>query len=196
MGNKHVAINVDIAQAEQLLNLIDGGLFDSSDASEIDGLREATVTSILRHKRESQLFDVFLCHNSKNKPQVKRIGERLKQRGILPWLDEWEMRPGVPWQTVLEEQIASIKAAAVFVGKDGRGPWQDMELQAFIRQFVGRKCPVIPVLLRSAPSEPDLPVFLDGITYVKLSKRKPDPMQQLVWGITGVHPETQNGIVR
>lgn len=191
MDSNPIAINLDIGQAEQLLNLLQSGLLDGSGIEHIKGLREATTASILRHKRDAKAFDVFLCHNSINKAQVKRIGERLKAFGLLPWLDEWELRPGIPWQRTLEEQIKSIRAAAVFVGEDGRGPWQDLELAAFIRQFVSRECPVIPVLLRSCPSEPDLPTFLEGMTYVNLAKRKPDPMEQLIWGITGVHPESR-----
>jgi hypothetical protein len=31
--------------------------------------------------------------NSPDKKQVMAIGERLKERGILPWLDIWEIRP-------------------------------------------------------------------------------------------------------
>src|SRR6266567_6514484 len=61
-----------------------------------------------------QEFDVFLCHNSKDKPEVKRIAELLKAQGIVPWLDEWELRPGLPWQRALEEQIEHIKTAAVW----------------------------------------------------------------------------------
>jgi hypothetical protein len=186
-----VTINLEIGQAEQLLNLMQSGLLDGIGSEQIKRLRDATVASILRHKRDANQFDVFLCHNSVNKPEVRKIGERLKARGLLPWLDEWELRPGVPWQRTLEKQIRSIKSAAVFIGKDGRGPWQDLELESFIRQFVSRQCPVIPVLQRSCPTEPDLPTFLEGMNYVNLSKRKPDPLEQLVWGITGIHPELQ-----
>jgi hypothetical protein len=191
VGSKEVVINMDRGQAEQLLNLIQSGFLAGKDVDDIAGLRDATVAAILRHKREIGDFDVFLCHNSANKPAVKRVGERLKQRGILPWLDEWELRPGIPWQKILEQQITSIKAAAVFVGEDGLGPWQDMELAAFIRQFVARQCPVIPVLLKSSVKEPPLPVFLGAMTYVKLAKRRPNALDRLVWGITGVHPDAQ-----
>ncbi len=35
----------------------------------------------------------------------------------------------------------------------------------------------------------DLPVFLEGLTWVDLTRRpEPDPIDQLVWGITGEHP--------
>jgi tetratricopeptide (TPR) repeat protein len=40
-------------------------------------------------------FDVFLCHNSQDKPKVKEIAEKLKQQGLTPWLDVWELRPGL-----------------------------------------------------------------------------------------------------
>lgn len=133
-----------------------------------------------------QEFDVFLCHNSKDKPEVKRIAELLKAQGIVPWLDEWELRPGRPWQRALEEQIEHIKTAAVFVGSNGRGPWQDMELEAFIREFVSRGCPVIPVVLEDAPDKPQLPPFLRGMTWVDFRVGDPDPMERLVWGITGI----------
>ena len=68
-------------------------------------------------------FDVFLCHNSEDKPIVKNIGKKLKKEGLKPWLDEWELQPGMPWQVSVEEQIHEIRSAAVFVGKMGIGPW-------------------------------------------------------------------------
>lgn len=142
---------------------------------------------ILGTKRSKGNFDVFLCHNKDDKPEVKKIGEKLNQRGILPWLDEWELRPGELWQRVLERQIERVKSAAVFVGKNGMGPWQQMEEDGFLREFVRRGCPVIPVLLPDTPREPELPVFLRGMTWVDFRKQDPDPLDRLVWGITGKH---------
>jgi len=125
---------------------------------------QGAAKSTLKGKIETNDFDVFLCHNNKDKSEVKKIGERLKESGIYPWLDEWELQPGIPWQRSLEQQITQIKSAAVFVGKDGIGPWQQEELEAFLSEFVKRRCPVIPVLLHDAPEEPQLPVFLRGRT--------------------------------
>ncbi len=130
-------------------------------------------------------FDVFLCHNSEDKSIVKRIGNKLKRRGLSPWLDEWELRPGLPWQELVEEQIEDIKSAAVFVGKSGLGPWQEMEVRGLLSEFVKRKCPVIPVILSDAPKKPILPLFLREMTWVDFRKDEPDPIQQLIWGITG-----------
>ena len=147
--------------------------------------RTLSAVDLLKSKREGGTFDVFLCHNSHDKPRVKDIGRSLKELGILPWLDEWELRPGMPWQDALEQQIGCVKSAAVFVGSEGVGPWQHQELAAFLRKFVDQRSPVIPVLLPEAPAEPDLPLFLVGMTYVDFRETDPDPMKRLVWGITG-----------
>ncbi|MFL5625894.1 MAG: TIR domain-containing protein, partial [Ktedonobacteraceae bacterium] len=151
-----------------------------------DVLRDRQASSaVLQGKIETADFDVFLCHNAEDKAAVRKIGEQLKEQGILPWLDEWELAPGRPWQRLLEQQIGRIKTAAVFVGKKGLGPWQQMELDAFLREFSRRNSPVIPVLLLDAPRRPQLPPFLEGRPWVDFRKKEPDPMARLIWGITG-----------
>jgi len=139
----------------------------------------------------TEQFDVFLCHNSKDKPQVKQIAEQLQQYDLKPWLDIWELPPGRSWQRLLEKQIEQISSAAVFVGEDGFGPWQKQEIYGFLSEFVDRDCPVIPVLLPNAPTKPELPVFLRGLTWVDFRISDPDPMYRLRWGITGKKPDQQ-----
>ena len=151
--------------------------------------REAIAERLLETKRAEGRFDVFLCHNSADKPAVKAVARALRSRGVLPWLDEWELPPGQPWQPLLEQQIGQIRSAAVFVGLAGVGPWQEQEIYGFLREFVARRSAVIPVLLDNAPSAPDLPIFLRAMTYVDFRLREPDPMVRLEWGITGVRPD-------
>ena len=146
--------------------------------------REAAQSTI-QGKKETSHFDVFLCYHNIDKAIVKEIGEQLKERGILPWLDEWELPPGRPWQRHLERQIKQIRSAAVFVGKNGVGPWEYMEIEAFLRQFVRRDCPVIPVILPDTIKEPQLPIFLEGMTWVDFRLLDPDPLEHLIWGIIG-----------
>ena len=156
------------------------------DASADVGRNEDAASTVLQGKETVAEFDVFLCHNWRDKAAVRRLAQDLRERGIRPWLDENELRPGLPWQRVLEEQIQNIPAAIVVVGSQV-GPWQDTELDAFLRQFVRRRCPVIPVLLPDA-DPPTLPSFIDGMTWVDLGKEIPNPLDQLVWGITGRRP--------
>ena len=107
----------------------------------------------------------------------------------MPWLDVWELPPGLPWQPLLESQIGNIKSAAVFIGSTGFGPWQEQEINAFLRAFVKRNIPVIPVMLADAPSQPGLPPFLEGMGWVDFRNDDPDPLAMLIWGITGNRPE-------
>jgi hypothetical protein len=39
-------------------------------------------------------FDVFLSHNSRDKPAVERIAVKLQRAGLQPWLDRWHLTPG------------------------------------------------------------------------------------------------------
>ncbi len=173
-----------LKEEEQIKKAPDSLVSEMDTAADIKREREVAL-SVLQGRKELGDFDVFLCHNEVDKAKVRRIGERLQELGILPWLDEWELRPGLPWQRVLEMQISQIKSVAVFVGKEGVGPWQHMELEAFLREFVSRGCPVIPVLLSDASRKPQLPIFLKGMTWVDFRKRKSNSIEQLVWGITG-----------
>jgi GTPase SAR1 family protein len=158
------------------------------DASADAGRESAVASTVLQGKEAAAEFDVFLCHNWDDKPAVRRLAQQLRDRGLRPWLDERELRPGMPWQGAVEKQIQDIPAAVVVVGSTV-SPWQDQELGAFLRQFVRRRCPVIPVLLPGA-ERPELPMFLDGMTWVDLGVSEPDPLAQLEWGITGHHPDT------
>jgi len=163
---------------------------DPSVVSQMDRAADASrdkesAASILVGKRATAAFDVFMCYNSMDESLVIDIGERLKLVGILPWLDRWEIAPGKQWQRELGKQIKHVKSAAIFLGKNGVGPWQDQEQEAFIRHYVSRACPIIPVILSNCSKVPDLPVLLEGLQWVDFRKSEPDPMEQLIWGITG-----------
>jgi hypothetical protein len=82
-------------------------------------------------------FDVFLCHNTVDKPAVRQIAQMLVKEGIKPWLDEDQIRPGTTWQTALGEQIRSTTSSAVFVDNGGVGSSQPIE--RFIWGTTGRK---------------------------------------------------------
>jgi len=145
----------------------------------------SVVATRLKGKAETSDFDVFLSYNTKDRVQVVEIAERLKERGILPWLDVWELRPGTRWQQELERNIESIKSAAVFVGPSGPGPWQEVEAEAILQYFLHRGRPVIPVILRGRLANLKLPPFLSLWHMVDMRQFNPDPLDQLIWGITG-----------
>lgn len=142
----------------------------------------------LKARRSLGDYDVFLCHNSKDKEAVKRIGIKLKERGILPWLDEWDLEPGKVWINELEIIISQVKSAVVCVGPNQTGPWEKIEIRTLLRKFVEGDLKVIPTILEGTNEEPDWSMFLDDFHRVDFRKQEPEPFEQLVWGITGQKP--------
>jgi WD40 repeat protein len=151
-----------------------------------DHRRDLSAAALrLKGKIETSDFDVFMCYNSQDKSQVMAIGERLKERGILPWLDAWEIPPGTRWQKDLHKRLKAVGSAAVFIGRKGPGSWQELEVETLLGQLAKRKRPIIPVILENRVGNPRLPPFLDLWHVVDMRQADPDPFELLVWGITG-----------
>jgi hypothetical protein len=137
-----------------------------------------------------QLFDVFLAHNSVDKPQVRTIATKLREQGIKPWLDEEQIPPGMSFQDEIQKAIPLIKAAAIIIGTQGLGKWQIMELRSLITKFVDRKIPVIPVLLPGVDNIPGDLLFLQELNWVKFEQIDDSTaFYRLEWGITQVKPD-------
>jgi hypothetical protein len=126
----------------------------------VDILSEGTSSQSMPQPEASERFDAFLCHNSDDKPAVRILNEALKNGGIKTWLDDDQIMPGDVWQDKLENAIPSVAACLVIVGNSGFGPWQDMERRAFISEFANRGCKILPVLIGSETTPPQLPLFL------------------------------------
>jgi hypothetical protein len=140
----------------------------------------------------SARFDVFLSHSSADKPAVELIGSRLRGDGLRPFLDEWNLVPGVPWQRELSAALGESACAAVFFGPTGQGPWHNEEMQVALNRAVRTRDDyrVIPVLLPgSDPSRVD--GFLENRTWVDFRSGLDDAeaYQRLIAGIRGIAPE-------
>ncbi len=135
-----------------------------------------------------QPFDVFLCHNSKDKEQMRAIAQHLHAQSLTSWLDEQELAPGRAWIEILEQHLPRIKTVAIFIGAQGLGRWQEQEIYAFLTRFVEQGSPqILPVFLADAPQHCDLPFFLKNFGWVDF--RLLDAMPKLIWGITGIKPD-------
>lgn len=138
--------------------------------------------------------DVFLCHNSKEKAEVEKIRARLLQEGIDAWLDKYDFEPFRRWQDQLEEIIPQVKAVAVFIGSSGVGPWADIEMKEFLVEFAkNHKLRIGLVILPGCPDKliNTVPRFMNSFHWVDFREQDPDPMEQLIWGITGQKRKTQ-----
>ena len=143
-------------------------------------------------------FDVFLSHNSRDKPVVERVGEKLRRGGIEPWLDKWHLTPGGQWQDELAGALRACSACAIFVGPHGLGDWVREEMAvALDRAAKDRGFRLFLVLLPGLPEPFDatsLPPFLSTRTWVDLRQGIEDArgIQSLISAVKGVPlgPET------
>ncbi|MDY6899046.1 MAG: TIR domain-containing protein, partial [Cyanobacteriota bacterium] len=151
--------------------------------------QKETAVSILKGKEETKDFDVFLAHNSKDKSEIEKIAESLKNQGLNPWLDKEQIPPGSWFQEVIQQAIGQVKSAAICIGPNGLGRWQQIELRTFTSRCLEAKIPVIPVMLpgiKEIPSEYFFLRELNGVFFDSIDDDK--ALDNLIWGITGRRP--------
>jgi GNAT superfamily N-acetyltransferase len=105
-----------------------------------------------------RVFDIFLSHNSKDKPAVRVLTKLLQERGFRPWLDELHLTPGEPWKRELVQAVDACHSIGVLVGKSGLGPWALEETRIALDEAVRVNKPLIPIILPGAElNENELP---------------------------------------
>jgi WD40 repeat protein/class 3 adenylate cyclase len=151
-------------------------------------------------------FDVFLSHNSRDKPTVERVARTLRKAGLEPWLDSWHLTPGGDWQREIAEGLRRSGSCAVFVGEADLGDWEQQELGlALDRAATDPRFRVFPVLLPGIPEPFDahrLPPFLSTRTWVDFRGGYADErvVQRLINAVKGIplageeEPEARPGV--
>jgi WD40 repeat protein len=134
-------------------------------------------------------YDVFLSHNSADKPAVELLAQRLRtETGLVPFLDKWHLIPGEPWQEALEQALAESATVAVFIGPSGVSPWHNEEMRSALDNTVRSRDEYrfIPVLLPGA-REPEMTSFLGRRVWVDFRSGLDDTeaFERLVAGIKG-----------
>jgi formylglycine-generating enzyme required for sulfatase activity len=67
---------------------------------------------------ETKKLQVFLCHASLDKPQVRELYKYLRRRGIAPWLDAENLLPGQDWQVEIPQALLASDAIIVCLSKN------------------------------------------------------------------------------
>lgn len=166
-------------------------LIQLGTSGKLSTLNRASVIAMLMSDFQ---HNAFLCHNSQEKDKVQEIRDRLLHRGIYGWLDKYDFRPFIPWQSQLEAILSEIQSVAIFIGASGVGPWASIEMSEFMVEFATRKIPIGLVRLPGCPNDlqrlnPPVPRFLKHFHWIDFRESDPDPIDQLVWGITGQRPQ-------
>jgi formylglycine-generating enzyme required for sulfatase activity len=146
----------------------------------------------------TEQFDVFLCHNSKDKPLVETIADQLRLRGLNPWLDKASLAGGDQFTIEIEKAIVNSKSAVIFFGNNGVGNWQKREIGVCYSRSVdaskeGLVFKVIPVLLPGVTEVPKDQMFLREIHRISfLDLKHKDAFKQLESAIRSKEPQSTN----
>src|SRR5262245_7111574 len=136
-------------------------------------------SSVADSAAHQHLYDVFLSHQSGDKPLVESIAARLvDEQGLRPFLDTWHLIPGARWQAAMAEARDESGRWEAFLGASGLGAWENEEMRAALDERVRNKSfRVIPVLLPGAEpkDEKTLPRFLRRLTWVDFRRGLDDP---------------------
>ncbi|MBS3026121.1 MAG: SUMF1/EgtB/PvdO family nonheme iron enzyme [Dolichospermum sp. DET50] len=138
-------------------------------------------------------FDVFLAHNSKDKPEVIKIANKLRESGLNPWLDKEQIFGGDNIHEVVFQGISQSKVGAFFIGQNSLGSFQkNLELGAIIQFFLEKKekgFRVIPVLLPGISDIPNELFHLKQWAWIKFTnsniEEDEEALQDLIRGIRG-----------
>ena len=73
-------------------------------------------------------YDVFLSHNSADKPEVRRLAERLQAAGLRVWFDEWIIQPGDDIYLAIERGLEASRTLVLCLSPAALGSdWVGLE---------------------------------------------------------------------
>lgn len=169
------------------------------------GMRGAAIPVLFMRLRFGQLFanprfGVFLSYHPGDAPVVEELAMRMRDAGVQPWFDKWNMAAGTSWHQALGEAMSQSSACAVFMGPGGQLPWQNEQVRMAIEERVRGsrgEFRVIPVLLPGARRErrSKLPAFLVSTTWVEFadSLDNDNAFYRFLCGVRGQEPGAQPG---
>ena len=62
------------------------------------------------------IYDVFIAHAGADGTPACELHAALKRRGLVPFVDRFDLMPGDPWDEVLPEALADSRVAVILVG--------------------------------------------------------------------------------
>jgi WD40 repeat protein/GTPase SAR1 family protein len=73
-------------------------------------------------------YDVFLSHNAQDKPQVRKVAERLRDAGLRVWLDEWVIKPGDDIYLAVERGLEAARVQVLCLSPEAlSSAWVTLE---------------------------------------------------------------------
>lgn len=92
-------------------------------------------------------FDVFISYSERDSTLIKDLAEKLAEKGVRVWFDQWQLRPGDSITRAVADAVASAASFLVCIGESGPRPGVEEELAEILARSEQRNQRIIPVLL-------------------------------------------------
>jgi hypothetical protein len=123
-------------------------------------------------------YDVFLSHNSRDKPRVRGLAEELRAAGLRVWFDEWVIKPGDDIYLAIERGLEAARTQVLCLSPAALGSdWVSLERSTVLFRDptnAGRR--FIPLLLADC----ELPDALRRYKYVDYRRRTKEAFAELL----------------
>ncbi|MDX2000568.1 MAG: TIR domain-containing protein [Thermoanaerobaculia bacterium] len=123
-------------------------------------------------------YDVFLSHNSADKPRVRPLAERLRAAGLRVWFDEWRIKPGDDIYLAIEHGLEAARVQVLALSPAALGSeWVALERSTVLfRDPTNKGRRFVPLLLADC----DLPDTVRRYKYVDYRHESPAEFEELL----------------
>jgi hypothetical protein len=106
---------------------------------------------------------IFMSHNSKDKPFVRRLSNRLAKAGLVVWLDEAQLKIGDSILNKISKAISEVDFVAVVISKNSlESNWVKKEISLTLTKEITDSKPIaLPVIIDNC----DIPFELSDKLY-------------------------------
>ena len=121
---------------------------------------------------------VFISYTNSDYLIVHQLANDLKKRGIIVWLDEWEIKVGDEIRQKIEHGIQTYDYFIIILSKKSvNSTWVAKELNAaYMKEIKANRIVILPVLLE----ECEIPILISGKKYADFEKSYKNGLTELL----------------
>lgn len=143
---------------------------------------------------EDEYRDIFLSHSNKDKDDVRKLAQDLKNAGAKVWFDEWDIKLGKSIIKSVENGLFNSKFVGIWITKNAiNSGWVEKEWQSKLKDEIEKgDVTVSPLLAEKC----QLPLFLQDKLYADFTENYDTAFSKLLRTIKDIEKEKRENVTR